>query len=132
MENEFPKTGKGTPLHLEETLVIPSLGGAEIRAKIDTGNDGFNVLDAKDIEVTGKDVYFRFNGRVYMLPLHSTIDVKKGDDIEKRPVVVIPIVTIAGKQFKNVLFSLTDRTGYDEPVLIGKDFLKSINAEIII
>lgn len=133
LERLFPITGEGTVIGPEEKIEISGIG--IYNSKVDSGNDGYNVLHVDEFQIEDAEgrgvpfVYFKCNGKVHCKRLEGTIDVKKGKDIEKRPVVKLDVV-FAGKEHKDVPFSLANRDGYDEAILIGKPFLHDIKAEI--
>lgn len=135
MEKRYPITGEGTLVKADEKILIADLG--EMMTKVDSGNDGYNVIHVDEYELADLDpktqqptqVYFKTMGKVLSKPLVEWIDVKKGSDVEKRPVVTLDI-SFAGKNFQGVKFSLANRDGMDKPILIGRPFLEEIKAEI--
>lgn len=139
MEKRFPITGEGVVVSPEEEIEIVGIG--TFPAKVDSGNDGYNVLHVDEHEIHWYDehdndmlgsagsVYFKTEGKVHNAPISTTIDVRKGETLEKRPVVKLDIV-FKGVPYKGVPFSLSNRTGHGEPILIGKPFLEEIKAEI--
>ena len=98
-------------------------------AKIDSGNEAFNVLHGVDVSVDGTTVSFKtIDDKTLSLPLHDTIIINIGSGIkEDRPVVLFN-VSIKEKHFKGVPFSISDRSENEEKVLVGVPFLKSVNA----
>lgn len=98
-------------------------------AKIDSGNEAFNVLHGVDVSVDGTNVTFKtIDDKEISLPLHDTIIINIGSGIkEDRPVVLFN-VNIKEKHFKDVPFSISDRSENEEKVLVGVPFLKSVNA----
>lgn len=139
MEKQFPITGEGVVVSPEEEIEVIGIG--KFQAKVDSGNDGYNVLHVDEYEIDFYDehdnemiasagnVTFKTNGKLHTSPLNSTLDVRKGETVEKRPVISLDIV-FKGTSYKNVPFSLSNRTGHGEPILIGKPFLHEIKAEI--
>lgn len=110
-----------------ETITIDGIG--DTMAKIDSGNEAFNVLHGIDIQVNDGIVTFKtINDRQLSLPLEDTIIINIGSGIkENRPVVTLNI-TIKGKHYKSTPFSLANRAENEEKVLVGVPFLKSVNA----
>lgn len=112
-----------TVLGLEETIYIDGVG--QIRAKLDTGNGAFNVLHGVEIEDDGEMVRFTTeNGVVLEKPIsdHITINLGAGNR-EKRPVVFLN-VKIGDKKFREIPFSIGNRTENTHKVLIGKNFIR--------
>ncbi len=138
-----PKPPPATPSKIEsgsEKLTI--FGEAEyitikpdnirLKARIDTGatTSSIHATDIKLFERDGKKwVKFnliRSNGQ--KVPMKKrvirTIEVKRhGDTQQSRPVVKLDVVM--GKIKKTTQFSLTDRSQFKFPVLIGRSLLKN-------
>lgn len=113
-----------TVLGLEETIYVDGVG--QIRAKLDTGNGAFNVLHGENIEQDGKMVRFTTeNGVVLEKPVtdHITINLGAGNT-EDRPVVLLH-VKIGDKIFRDVPFSIGNRSQNTHKVLIGKNFIQN-------
>jgi hypothetical protein len=119
-----------TVLGLEETIYIDGVG--QIRAKLDTGNGAFNVLHGQDIQQDGEVVRFTTeNGVVLERPIsdHITINLGAGNK-EDRPVVLLN-VKIGNKVFRDIPFSIGNRSENTHKVLIGKNFIQqTLNALI--
>ena len=119
-----------TVLGLEETIYIDGVG--QIRAKLDTGNGAFNVLHGQDIQQDGEVVRFTTeNGVVLERPIsdHITINLGAGNK-EDRPVVLLN-VKIGNKIFRDIPFSIGNRSENTHKVLIGKNFIQqTLNALI--
>jgi ribosomal protein S6--L-glutamate ligase len=122
-----------------EYVKLPELTNEIIKAKLDTGNGTYNVLNATDIVLKGNKVTFKSFGKTFTKPI---VDVKKiktviknsdNDDIKlklnKRSVIELDFI-VDGKLYKDTYFTLSDRTGFLYPVLIGVDFLKQSNLSI--
>ena len=115
---------------VKEQIEIDGLGKAE--AKIDSGNDGFNVLCGTNVkEHEGKlscktinDKELKDQKIVDMVDIHMG-----GGNVEERPVIKLNF-KFRGKLFKNVPFSISDRTESDCPILIGKKFIKKMDVLI--
>lgn len=109
---------------LIETIHIKGIGTVE--AKVDSGNGGFNVLHGEDIQVQGTKVTFMTtNNKRVMRPVvdHVTINVGAGNQ-EDRPVVEFD-VQIGKRTFKNVKFSIGNRSDNAQKVLISKSFIQN-------
>lgn len=119
---------------LEEPILIKGIG--EIIAKIDSGNSGYNVIHGEDLTVQGNILTFKTvnkdgDDRRVSKKIKETINVNiGGGHIQERPVVELD-VQFGGQEYKKVLFSVTDRSGNDNKVLISKDFVgKELDALI--
>jgi len=114
---------------LLEPITIDGIG--EIDAKVDSGNEAFNVLHGTDVKIDGDNVTFNcVNDQQISKPLNDTIVIHIGSGVkEERPVVLFDIV-LQGKTYQAVPFSIADRSENEEPVLVGEPFIKSINALI--
>jgi len=113
-----------TVLGLEETIYIDGVG--QLRAKLDTGNGAFNVLHGENIQQDGEFVRFTTeNGVVLEKPVsdHITINLGAGNK-EDRPVVLLN-VKIGDKIFRDVPFSIGNRSENSHKVLIGKLFIQN-------
>ena len=104
----------------------------KLRARIDTGATTTSI-DAREIRVQGRDgkkwVIFdlvdRKNDEKITLekPLIRIAEIKRhGVEEQERPVVKLRLKI--GEVEKYVEVSLTDRSKYDYPVLIGRNFLE--------
>ena len=110
-------------LGLFEGITIQHVG--TVKAKVDTGNSGYNVLHGIDIkEKDGKVTFTTVGNKVLTLPIseHVTIHIGSGNK-EDRPVVLLDC-SIGKEQFNKVPFSLGDRTENDTPVLLSENFIK--------
>tara|TARA_R110002167_G_scaffold98020_8_gene258383 strand:+ start:7054 stop:7494 length:441 start_codon:yes stop_codon:yes gene_type:complete len=111
-------------LGLEETIYIDGIG--QIAAKLDTGNGAFNVLHGTDIVQDGEMVRFTTdNGMVLEKPIsdHITINVGAGNT-EDRPVVLLN-VKVGSRVFKDIPFSIGNRSDNTHKVLISKTFIQN-------
>ena len=127
-EDNWQKTT--TTVGAIEEVEIEGIG--KMDARIDTGNEGYNVLHAENIEHDEKFnmVSFETNGETITLPLDDVVRINIGSgEIRNRMVVKIDI-TIGDKKYKDVHFSLSDRDENDTPVLIGRRFLKMANFSV--
>lgn len=119
---------------LEEPILIKGVG--EIIAKVDSGNGGYNVIHGEDLTVQGDILTFKTvnkdgDDRRVSKKIKETINVNiGGGHIQERPVVELD-VQFGGQNYKKILFSVTDRSGNDNKVLISKDFVgKELDALI--
>lgn len=119
---------------LEEPVLVKGVG--EILAKIDSGNGGFNVIHGEDTTIQGDILNFKTTNkdgqeRRVSKKIKEYIDVNiGGGHIQHRPVVELD-VQIGGKDYKKIPFSVTDRSGNDNKILISKDFVgKELDALI--
>jgi len=113
------------------TEIIDIEGIGEVEAKIDSGNEAYNVLLGLDIEHHGHECTFTtVNDKRMTLPCTGKVDINIGSgNIESRPTVELNF-TLQGKHYTGITFSLADRAQNDQPVLIGEPFVKKINALI--
>lgn len=109
------------------------IDGVEFNAKIDTGNSGYNSIDASDLKVNDAKhtATFTFNGKTVTKPIVSRIRIKRGGVTkeEMRPIVTMD-VKFAGKEYTNVKFSLADRSHMEYKVLIGLRFLRQTGMQV--
>jgi hypothetical protein len=111
-------------LGLVEDVHIDGIG--TMQAKTDTGNTGHNVIhgivkSTKNSEVTFETV----GGKTVTMPYEDEIKVHIGSgNKENRPVVKLNI-TINGKKYENVSFSIADRSENTYKILLGEEFIKA-------
>jgi len=115
-------------LSVKEPIEIIGAGKAD--AKVDTGNEAFNVLHGVDIkEENGEAIFKTINNKVLKKKIIDSVSINIGSgNIEKRPVVEVEFI-LHGKNYKRP-FSLADRSTNDEPILLGEIFLKEIDAVV--
>lgn len=115
---------------LEEQIKIPELG-LVIPAKIDSGNDAYNVLHGENIQINSNQASFTtIKGKQITKPLKDTITINVGaGNTEDRPIVCFDII-LGNKKFKNVPFSIGNRADNEYPILVGKPFISKIGALI--
>lgn len=119
----FAKFVKEQILGLYEGITIQHVGN--VKAKVDTGNGGFNVLHGTNLKESDDNVTFTTVGdKQLSLPVidHAIIHIGSGVK-EQRPVVSLDC-SIGTKQFNGVPFSIADRTENECPVLLSEDFIK--------
>lgn len=117
-----------------EKVVIPTTipinikGVGELNAKADTGNGGYNVIHATNIAYTDGQVSFDIGDNHLQLPCSETLNVRKGPNIQEDRHVVKFDVAVSDRVFEDVPFTLTDRSGMIEPVLLSQQFLSQMDA----
>lgn len=119
----FAEFVKEQILGLYEGITIQHVG--TVKAKVDTGNGGFNVLHGVNLKEDNNKVTFTtVNEKELTLPVvdHAVIHIGSGVK-EERPVVKLDC-SIGTKQFNNVPFSIADRSENECPVLLSEDFIK--------
>lgn len=115
--------------YFEEKQSVPPVLRVTIKdvgtfnAKADTGNDGYNVLHATDIVKAGDKVRFRCGKWTLTKPTFGSLEISKGPQLQEERHVIKLDVAFNGKWFRDQPFTISDRTGMDEPVLLSKDFL---------
>lgn len=92
-----------------------------INGKVDTGAD-LCALHATDIKAGNGSVSFVFGGSRYNAKLVDTVDIVRAGDTQKRSCVSFDVV-INSNRVQNVKFTLSDRSGLDSELLIGKNLL---------
>lgn len=127
--NTFKQFYEKTVIGLIEKMVIAGIG--PIEAKIDSGNGAFNVLHGEDIDRQGNKVLFTtVGGKRLTKDIVEMVTIHVGaDKMEERPVVTFRI-KFAGREFDNVPFSIGNRGSNEYKVLVGKDFIKQLDALI--
>lgn len=125
----FKKFFEATVIGLIEKIELAGIGALE--AKVDSGNGAYNVLHGEDITKQGNRVTFTtVNGKRIIKEIHDTIQINVGaGHVEERPVVYFRM-KFAGTEFDNIPFSIGNRTQNQYKVLIGKDFIKQLDALI--
>jgi ribosomal protein S6--L-glutamate ligase len=113
-------------------------GVGKVKAKIDSGNGSYNGLHATNIKVEGKEVSFTtIDGKTFTKKCVDTVNIKHrvdaiengNESVEKRCVVEFDMV-FNNEKYKKVRFTLSDRSNFLYPILIGKKFLEDVNALI--
>lgn len=125
----FKQFFEKTVVGLIERISLDGIG--DIDAKIDSGNGAYNVLHGEDIVQQGNKVTFTtVDGKRIIKDIEDTISINIGaGNIEERPVVRFRM-KFAGKQFDNVPFSIGNRASNEYKILVGKDFIKQLDALI--
>jgi len=117
-------------LGLIEFFDIEGIG--KIPAKLDSGNGAYNVLHGDNIQIQGKKIFFKtVNNKTIVKDIKDTININIGSGhTEERPVIHFN-VSVGGKNFNDVPFSIGDRTTNIYKILVGKDFIeKNLDALI--
>lgn len=114
---------------VNEYIDIDKIG--RVKAKIDSGNEAYNVLHGVDISEEGENVSFTtVEGKRITAPRNGEIKIHIGSGVkEDRPIVKLNI-KINGKEYRDVPFSIADRSENEDPILVGEPFLKKLNAVI--
>ena len=100
-------------------------GVGKIPSKLDSGNGAFNVIHGEDIQVQGNKVHFKtVNNKRLMKDKVDDITINVGAGrTEDRPVVNFDL-KIGNKEYKNIPFSVGDRTTNLFKILVSKDFIE--------
>tara|TARA_R100001460_G_scaffold7994_2_gene20104 strand:- start:1395 stop:1835 length:441 start_codon:yes stop_codon:yes gene_type:complete len=100
-------------------------GVGKIPSKLDSGNGAFNVIHGEDIQVQGNKVHFKtVNNKRLMKDKVDDITINVGaGHTEDRPVVNFDL-KIGNKEYKNIPFSVGDRTTNLFKILVSKDFIE--------
>ena len=110
-------------LGLIEFFDVDGIG--KIPSKLDSGNGAFNVIHGEDIQVQGNKVHFKtVNNKRLMKDKVDDITINVGaGNTEDRPVVNFDL-KIGNKEYKNIPFSVGDRTTNLFKILVSKDFIE--------
>lgn len=124
-KNFFEKTVIG----LIEEMEIAGIG--RVKVKIDSGNSAYNVLGVSNIMKQGNKVTFdTINGKRLIKEIKDTITINVGAGNEEERQVVMFRIKFGGQEFDNIPFSLGNRDNNEYKVLVGKDFIKKLDALI--
>ena len=106
------------------------VGESTVKARIDSGNSTYSVIDARNVKENKNTVRFVFDGKKYKKTVANMVEINIGSgNIEKRYVVEMDM-KIGRKTFENVKFSLSDRSSNVYPVLLGNEFMKENNVVV--
>tara|TARA_R110002020_G_scaffold216344_2_gene423855 strand:+ start:4295 stop:4735 length:441 start_codon:yes stop_codon:yes gene_type:complete len=110
-------------LGLIEFFDVDGIG--KIPSKLDSGNGAYNVIHGEDIQIQGNKVHFKtVNNKRLMKDKIDDITINVGaGNTEDRPVVNFDL-KIGNKEFKNIPFSVGDRTSNLFKILVSKDFIE--------
>jgi RimK family alpha-L-glutamate ligase len=104
-----------------EMITIEGVG--TFVAKLDTGNGATSCsLHADSIVEEDGHVKWIINGKEYRNQIVGTSRAEVGEKIHKRSVINLD-VDFGGRIYKNVKFSLVDRTEKSTPMLLNRQFL---------
>jgi hypothetical protein len=111
---------------LVEPITIDSVG--DVEAKVDSGNGAYNVLHGDILSRRGDNIIIgTVNNKKLKKQVVDTVVIHIGSgNKEERPVVLFDII-FDGKKYKDVPFSIADRSENEYPVLVGKDFVSKID-----
>jgi hypothetical protein len=120
---------EATVIGLIEEIDLHGVG--TLKAKIDSGNGAYNVLHGEDIHRQGNKVTFTtVDGKRISKDVIEMITINVGaGNVEERPVVSFRM-KFAGTDFENIPFSIGNRSQNEYKILVGKDFIKQLNALI--
>lgn len=124
----FKKYYEHVTLGIVEPVFIEEVG--EIDAKIDSGNEGYNVLGATGITKENDKVRFMANGNTLVKKIVEEVEVHVGANHKEPRFVVHLNMKFKGSFYEDIPFSLGSREEKDYKVLIGEIFLKKIDALI--
>lgn len=125
----FKKFFEKTVIGLIEEMDIAGIG--RVKVKIDSGNGAYNVIHGEDLTIQGSKVSFTtINGKRLIKDIVDTISINVGaGHVEERPVVRFRI-KFAGTEFDDVPFSIGNRSENEYKILVGKSFIKQLDALI--
>jgi len=101
-------------------------GVGQIPSKLDSGNGAYNVLHGEDIQVQGNKVHFKtVNNKRLMKDKVDDIIINVGaGNTEERPVVNFDL-KIGNKEFRDIPFSIGNRSSNLYKILVSKDFIEN-------
>lgn len=113
------------------TEYIDIEGVGRLKAKIDSGNEAYNVLHGVDVSEDSENISFTTVGdKKVKAPKAGDIKIHIGSGVkEDRPIVKLNI-KILGKEYRDIPFSIADRSENEDPILVGEPFLKELGAVI--
>lgn len=125
----FKQFFEKTVIGLIERIDLSGIGTVD--AKVDSGNGAYNVLHGEDIMRQGDKVTFTtVNNKRIIKDIENIININVGaGNIEERPVVRFRM-KFGEREFDNVPFSIGNRSTNEYKILIGKDFIKQLDALI--
>ena len=111
-------------LGLIEFFDVDGIG--KIPSKLDSGNGAFNVIHGEDIQVQGNKVHFKtVNNKRLMKDKVDNIVINVGaGNTEERPVVNFDL-TIGNKEFRDIPFSIGNRSSNLYKILVSKEFIEN-------
>ena len=112
-----------------EQIFVKDIG--RMSAKIDSGNEAYNVLHGVNISFKDNNITFTTVDNISITcPFDGSINIHTGSGNKEERPVILRDISIGDREFTNVPFSIADRSENTEPILVGEPFLKKINALI--
>jgi len=110
------------------------INGLDLQAKFDTGNGYLCVIhaDKHDIDEKNKTVTWSSHGKKFKNSYSEIGKISMGgseDYIEERPEIELDM-EFNGVVYKEVGFTLSDRSERSSPVLIGREFMSQANVSV--
>jgi len=101
-------------------------GVGKIPSKLDSGNGAYNVIHGEDIQLQGNKVHFlTVNNRRLMKDKVDEIVINVGaGNTEKRNVVNFDL-KIGNKEFRDIPFSVGNRSSNLYKILVSKEFIEN-------
>lgn len=118
-----------TVIGLIEDISLDGIGN--VKAKIDSGNSCHNVIHGENITKQGNKISFTtVNNKHIVKDVVDTISINVGaGHVEERPVIMFRM-KFGGQEFDNIPFSVGNRSNNEYKILIGKEFIKELDALI--
>ena len=108
---------------VEDVILLP--WGVKLPARVDTGA-ALTSLDAKELQVLGKEVQFRlpkqYGSLLVRVPLKGWREIRNAEVREKRPSVELTFCV--GPRRIRAEVTLNDRSNVKYPVVVGRNILK--------
>jgi len=111
-----------------EYITVKGVG--KLKAKVDTGNGSVNSIHSDNVKAKGKNVSFSILGKKFTKPIVQTQKINIGSDQWEERYLVKFDIKFGKKEYKDVLFNLSDRDDNTYLVLIGKRFLETLNYSV--
>tara|TARA_B100000902_G_scaffold396036_1_gene456034 strand:- start:1264 stop:2745 length:1482 start_codon:yes stop_codon:yes gene_type:complete len=115
-----------------ETIELEDIG--KVRAKLDTGNGAKACsLHAEDIQAKGKNISWKYDGKVYTKPIHGESKVFRanaGDEPSEIRKTVLLDMTFNGFTYKDIEFGLDQRPRSGSDVLLNRDMIRQFHASV--
>lgn len=125
----FKRFFEKTVIGLIEVMDIEGIGNVEV--KVDSGNSAMNVLTSQDETRQGNKVIFTtVNGKRLIKDIKDTININIGSGHVEERIITTFKIKFGGVEFDNVPFSLANRESNEYKVLMGKEFIKELDALI--
>ena len=101
-------------------------GVGKIPSKLDSGNGAYNVIHGEDVQLQGNKVHFlTVNNRRLMKDKVDEIVINVGaGNTEKRNVVNFDL-KIGNKEFRDIPFSVGNRSSNLYKILVSKEFIEN-------